>query len=144
MSFRKKRQKVCAKNDIFKVISVNARGLGDITKRNALFAYHRKNSDILILQETHSDPKLEGIWESQWGGKIIFNHGTTAARGIAVLMTKELRSKVSNIYKDSLGRIIIFDLNIQETIITIVALYAPNEDKPIFFEDLRKILTDRS
>ena len=53
-------------------------------KRRAIFDKHRKNADILVLQETHSESKFEKYWENEWGGKIIFLHGTSAARGIAI------------------------------------------------------------
>ena len=30
----------------------------------------------MLLQETHSDEKIENIWTSQWHGDVRFSHGT--------------------------------------------------------------------
>ena len=68
-----------------KLLSVNTRGLSNDTKRRALFDYHRFNADIMVIQETHSYPECENIWQNEWGGRIIYSHGTTASKGIAVL-----------------------------------------------------------
>ena len=56
------------------------RGAANEQKRRAIFDKYRKSTDILILQETHSTKEVESIWESEWGGKVIFNHGTGMAR----------------------------------------------------------------
>ena len=119
------------------------RGVANDKKRVALFDYHRKNADFLIFQETHSTTDNEAIWENQWGGKAIFAHGTSAARGIAVFMKREQYSKIKNITKCTQGRYIIFDLQQDDENLTIVALYAPNEDNPAFFKEIAKNLESR-
>ena len=118
------------------------RGAGDATKRRALFQYHRNNCDLLILQETHSCKEYENIWKAEWGGDIIFAHGTTQARGVAVLMVKGMRNSITNVYTDE-GRTIIFDIQQNEQKFTIVAVYAPNDDCPVYFENIRNILRNR-
>ena len=132
-----------AKNNKFKILSVNARGVANETKRRAFFDYHRINADILVVQETHCTESQESIWTSEWGGKAIFSHGTNKARGIAVFTTKEMFTKIKNIYKDEEGRQIIFDLHEEDQYVTIAAIYAPNEDKPEFFKKLRQHLRNR-
>ena len=97
----------------------------------------------MILQETHSTKEVEKIWESQWGGRILFSHGTSNAKGIAVLLTKELSNKVSQIYLDTEGRLIIFDIDDNDQIITMAAIYAPNEDTPNFFKQIGLKLKER-
>ena len=119
------------------------RGIGNDKKRRAIFDYHRVNSDFLILLETHSSPSCERIWENEWGGKAIYSHGTTNARGVAIFMSKKLFANISNIYIDSEGRLIIIDVQENDQIITLVAVYAPNEDKPEFFKCVAKVLRDR-
>ena len=51
---------------------------------------------------------------------------------------------VRNIEKDEEGRKIIFDLEQDDIIITIVAVYAPNQDTPIFFKKIKDTLAKRS
>ena len=113
-------------------------------KRRAIFDKHRCNADILILQETHSKPEFEKIWENEWGGKAIYSHGTSNSKGVAVFMSKDTFSKIKNVYRCLHGRIIIFDLEHDKDTLTIVALYAPNDDTPEFFGDVSKMLRDRS
>ena len=127
----------------YKIFSLNVRGIGNSQKRRAIFEKHRIHADILVLQETHSIEEEEKIWENEWGGKIIFSHGTSAARGVAALMSKSIYSKVRNIYSDSDGRIICFDL-CDEVVVSICAIYAPNEDKPEFFQNIELLMQERS
>ena len=100
------------------------------------------NSDILVIQETHSEPSIEKVWQNEWGGKVLYSHGSTAARGIAVFMSGAIYENLQNVYRDSEGRIIIFDLQL-EGLVTIAAIYAPNEDSPIFFREISKELRKR-
>ena len=127
-----------------KILSVNARGLSNKEKRKSVFEYNRKNAEILIVQETHSDPNCEQIWANEWGGKCIFSHGTTASKGVAMFCTKNIFNKISNVYIDNQGRIIIIDLVENDQVITIAAIYAPNKDSPTFFKELQALLIGRS
>ena len=119
------------------------RGIGDNTKRRALFQYHRANSDFLVLQETHSFKECERIWESEWGGKILFAHGESNARGVAVLISKEIFKLMSNVYIENDGRLIVFDYIENSQKITIAVVYAPNSDSPEFFGKVTDILRER-
>ena len=95
------------------------------------------------MQETHGSANVEQIWENEWGGKAIFSHGTSAARGIAIFVKKALYSSISNIFTDQEGRLIVFDIEVNEQKICLVAIYAPNEDKPMFFDNIEKLLEER-
>ena len=77
------------------------------------------------------------------GGKAIYAHGTSSARGIAMFCSKEVFVKISNICKSEDGRWIIVDLTEGSTTVTIVAVYAPNQDLPEFFKSIEKILCTR-
>ena len=112
-------------------------------KRRSIFDYHRVNADILVLIETHSIPENECIWINEWGGKILFSHGTTKSRGIAVLISKTMGDKIINIEKCSNGRYIIFDIIENGETVSIAAIYAPNEDSPVFFKQIRESLKKR-
>ena len=95
------------------------------------------------FKKTHSTPDIELIWEHEWGGKAIFSHGTSAARGIAMFMSKEIYVSISNVYTDEEGRMIVVDITQQDKIITIAGIYAPNIDNPSFYIDLSQKLKDR-
>ena len=85
----------------------------------------------------------EKVWQNEWGGKIIFSHGTTAARGVAVLVAKDFYQYITNITTDDEGRIIIFDIKQDDVNITVAAIYAPNCDNPNFFKTLSVLLAER-
>ena len=126
------------------MISINVRGIANDKKRRAVFDFHRKNADILIVQETHSNPKIESVWESEWGGRALYAHGETNARGIVAFVSKDIFARIDNITRDIEGRYLIFDLKEENVKITIVALYAPNIDSPGFFKEIVKILREKS
>ena len=127
-----------------KLISVNIRGLSNPKKRRAVFDYYRVNADVLILQETHSSPQIENIWENEWGGKAIYAHGTSQARGIAILLSRKCQFTTSNILRDINGRYVIVDITEDEQTVTLVVVYAPNEDNPQFFRKISQELESRS
>ena len=125
-----------------KVISLNVRGIGDVYKRRSIFNYYRQRGNIICLQETHSTTESEMLWRSEWGGDIIFSHGSSKARGVCVLMPKGMMNSVRNINIDNAGRAVKFELEIQEKIVTFCGIYAPNEDKPSFFMKIFEMVAE--
>ena len=78
------------------------------------------------------------------GGPAYFSHGTSAARGVALFAKKKYEKLIRNVQAGDDGRYLIFDLIDNELTITILALYAPNQDSPEFFTLLGEILKSRS
>ena len=128
----------------FKLLSINVRGLVNDKKRRAIFDKHRFNADLLILQETHSSPEIEGIWTNEWGGKSIFAHGSSSARGVSVFMSKSIAPLVSNVHIGEDGRLVILDLKQEDNVISVCAIYAPNQDTPTFFSNIGLLMKERS
>ena len=126
-----------------KLISINVRGLRDVVKRRAIFNYYRQRSDILFIQETHSCKTDEIVWESEWGGDIIYGHGETNARGVGIFLKKGMKDNVTNIHVNEDGRAIICDIKIDEYKLTLCNLYAPNKDTPSFFLNIQTELAER-
>ena len=120
------------------------RGIADNAKRRAIFENSRFNADLLILQETHSTIESEKVWRNEWGGDVIFSHGTSNARGIAIFIKKEISQQVQNIYRDTDGRLIIVDVVENDQKISVVAIYVPNEDSPGYFSKIEQELMKRS
>ena len=129
---------------LLKLLSVNTQGLNDVIKRRAIFNFYRPKAEIILLQETHSTIESEIIWKAEWQGEILFSHGTGKARGICVLLPKGLMQKVTNIVKDTAGRIVKFDYSTNDELITICGIYAPNTDTPSFYNEIQRILTQGS
>ena len=118
--------------------------MSNYEKRKAIFENYRKNADLLVMQETHSQKENEEIWRNQWGGHVIYTHGTPASRGLAIFISKTIEPNISNVYTDDEGRLIILDIQENGVNITLIAIYAPNEDKPTFYRKIRDKLSDRS
>ena len=119
------------------------RGIANPEKRRSIFDKHRQNADILILQETHSEKSSEHIWENEWGGNAIFSHGSSVARGVAIFTSKMIFRHLKNIYRDDEGRILVVDLHQDEHVVTLVVIYAPNQDNPSFFRTISNELKKR-
>ena len=59
-------------------------------KRDSFLEWlNNKLEDILVLQETHSTLDTESSWLRAWDGPIHFNHGTSTARGTAILIKRK-------------------------------------------------------
>lgn len=127
--------------------TLNVNGLGNPSKRRAIFESLRTaKNDICFLQETHSTKERERVWSTEWGGKILFAHGTSGSRGVAVLFSRSLSPTIRLIRRDSQGRFILVQLLIDGWPVTLVNIYAPTADQPDnqtkFLEDLENLLHD--
>ena len=90
---------------------------------------HDKNIDITFLQETHCVSSKAKIISSSWLGKMF--HGlseSSASRGVAILVHKNLRCNTLNYKQDKDGRILIVNTEIDNQIFSFVLLYAPNDE----------------
>ena len=106
---------------------LNVNGMGDKTKRVAVLTKLRKmGKGIFLLQETHSTKSEELKWKDEWGCKnIIFSHGTSNSKGVAILFSNDLEYKLLKMETDNEGRYIIVDILYNDRILTIANLYAP-------------------
>ena len=119
--------------------------MSEKTKRKALFDYYRQRADIVCFQEVHSQKEDEGLWRSEWGGRILFSHGTASSRGICICFKRGLYCNITNISTDFEGRVLCCEININpenEGTITLCVIYAPNKDTPVFFDALSQRLAD--
>jgi exonuclease III len=67
-----------------KILSLNVRGINDLKKRRSVFYWAKKQkADIVFLQETYNCKDTENRWRNEWGGKVLYCHGTKHSRGIA-------------------------------------------------------------
>ena len=121
----------------------NVRGMRDQQKRDKIYKYIReKNFDIALLQEVHSTHEDEGFWRSQWGGKAYFSHSTSQARGVAIMIAKNVKVKIDeskNITSED-GRLLKISMDHEGEKFSIINIYAPNTDEPTFFVKLGDIV----
>ena len=131
-------------NVTFSIFTINVRGLSNSQKRRIIFDRFRNQSDLLIMQETHSSEECHKLWENEWGGKAIMSHGDSKSRGVAIFIKRKTDISVKNIEIDTAGRYLICDVHENTSVVTIIALYGPNKDSPNFFDELGKKLQERS
>ena len=123
------------------IISLNVKGLQSDQKRRDIFNYLRnKKSSIIFLQETHSSEKDEKRWTAEWGHKCFFSHGNTNSAGVMILFQNNFEYSINNIIRDKSGRYIVMDITVEHYHLSIVNLYGPNSDSPLFFTNLKKHL----
>ena len=122
--------------------SVNFRGLfSDKVKRTDIFNKCRNLYDISILVDTHCTKEVEQKWLTEWGYKGFFSSHTSNSRGVAILFKNSFEYKIHDMIKDKDGHFLILDITLQEYRISLVAVYGPNIDNPMFFENLKNKIT---
>ena len=80
---------------IFKLLSLNARGIRSFDKRKTIVNWLCKSgADLCFLQETYSSKEVENIWRKQWKGDMFFSHGSSHSRGVLILVRDQLDFKL--------------------------------------------------
>ena len=91
-----------------KIISLTVRGIRDQTKRRSIFAYLKdQKANFYFLQETYSDANDELLWQSEWGGKTIFSHGTHDSKGVCILFDPAAKFNEEYNFSNKTRRIIL-------------------------------------
>ena len=125
-------------------VTLNVKGLGDKTKKLRLFRYLKRfHRGFVFLQDTHSSIICERGWIVEWGSEILFSHGTTSSRGVALLtQPQNYPFDIKVISCDPEGRFLFAELKIDNTIFILGKFYAPTADKimlqKIFLEVISK------
>ena len=112
-----------------------------------MFSYLKmQKATIYCLQETYSSPEDEKVWSAEWGGKIIYSHGTTHSRGACTLLNPNSPFKLSSIQVDPEGRFVIAKLTIEEKYFCIANTYGPNNchDQDDFLKALSQQLVSKT
>ena len=126
-----------------RILTCNVNGIRDNTKRKNIFQYLQKsNSNIVLLQETHSSPSTNNIWSKEWDGKIIWNSGTNFKCGVAILIKNNTNIKILQTNQDTQGRILSANIEYNNQKMQIINIYAPNKPnkKPTFFENVNQYI----
>ena len=138
-------------SDNVSVISFNVRGLRNTVKRRSVFRHIHSvyPNSIAMLQETHSRPEIETVWRAEWGGHIVFAHGTdTAQAGVAIVFPLGYPYRVNEVYSDNDGRMVCLEVGSESSRLLLLSVYAPatsDQKKKCDFLDLvRDILLAHS
>lgn len=113
-------------------ISYNIHGIYHPIKRKKIVSQlKRLNCSVAFLQEIHLNDKEHKKLKRDWAGQVFSsNCGEVIKRGVAILCHRALGFIVDKVFEDKKGHHIMVVGAIGETGITILNLYAPNEDDP--------------
>ena len=118
----------------FKLISLNVKGLGNSKKRLGIFRWLKKNkSDIIFVQESHGVKRIEKEWSREWGGEIVFCHGSSNSRGCMILVQKGFECEVMSTKTDYGGRFIITRVEIKGEMFVLINVSAKFRKRPTYF-----------
>ena len=124
-------------NDELVICSLNVRGLSNPLKRRETFRWLKmKKYGIFFLQEVHCTKEKESLWTSEWGFTAFFSSFSSASAGVCILFNNNFQFEIIRKFSDQEGRYIIIDMKIDNKILTLVNIYAPNNDNPTFFQNL--------
>lgn len=129
-------------------ISINARGLNTKEKRLKFYNWlHDSKIDIALIQETHFTQKNEFNYNCNWRGKSIHCFSdSTYSKGVSVLFKKDLDIDIINRHSSNDGRKILINVKIGETDLTLVNIYAPNNEshRIQFFKRMKTFINNNS
>ena len=114
-------------------------------KRRDLFQYIRtRKYNIACLQDVHIDRDMLSYIKSEWGYNLVLSakEGTTASRGILILINNNFSCDIGRTLVDPNGNFIIMELKMSDKTLTLASIYGPNDDKPQFYKALRKNIND--
>ncbi|XDV21840.1 hypothetical protein PO909_026860 [Leuciscus waleckii] len=119
-----------------RLITFNVRGLGHPIKRKRVLTFLKKEKvDIAFLQETHLSNEEHKKLKRDWVGQAYFSSFTSNKRGTAILIHKKLPFIFKEQYSDYDGRQILIRGMLYGQELTLLNVYAPNEDNPKFMMD---------
>jgi len=132
---------------IHNICSANCNGLGDKPKRIRIFKRLKRNyKGIMFLQETYTTSRIEGTWRRDIGKQYqpYFSHWKSNSRGVAIILPKCLVKCIVNIDRDTEGRILLIQLQLENKVYSLINVYGPtqgNVDEQIqFLETLDKVI----
>ena len=123
------------------VLSANCQGLRDKRKRFDVFNYFKKKkANIICLQDTHLTKQDEKLIRHEWNNDLIINGTKTNSRGTLILFDSQFEYKIINVHCDDEGNLINLDIKVSDMKVKLLNIYAPNQDRPTFFEKINDII----
>ena len=135
-------------NSPLHLLCLNTNGLRSSEKRSRLNEYIKfQKVDILYLQETHFTndifTKIRSEFD-QWD--MVHSCGTSASRGCSIFINKRLSYTTIDSHVDTLGRYILLNLLIDDTIYSLLNIYAYNDkiSRNLFFNSINELVENNA
>ena len=124
-------------NSDLNCVSWNVKGINSPVKRKKIITYLKKlSTNIAFIQETHLTDLEHMRLRRDWIGQVFFSSYTSNARGVAILINKNVSFKLISVEKDTQGRFLFLDCVLNTNRVTLVNIYGPNHDDPTFFNNI--------
>ena len=125
------------------ICTVNANGPQQPEKINKIVSWaNQQKCDITFIQETHFTKQMQDTLFKELGKNIFRSDGTSNSRGVAIWIKDRINFKIIDEHKDSDGRFILINIEINENIYTLVNIYAPNRsrERNSFFKTVKSYI----
>lgn len=123
------------------IVAWNVRGLGDASKRYAVFSEVRAfQPAIICLSETHLTSDRIQLLRRSWIGQAYHSTYSTHARGVSVLVHKNIPYTCHRVKVDSEGRYVCILCTIYSQLLILVAIYIPPPYSSTIFKEILTFL----
>ena len=128
-----------------KILSANCQGLRDKNKRPDVINYFNESkAGVICLQDTHLTVNDAKDLRQLCNCECILSGSSTNSRGVAIILKNNFEYEITQTEIDPEGNYICLDLNIPSFSIRLISIYAPNVDKPLFFENLNRLIEENN
>ncbi len=129
-----------------KLCSLNVNGLGNKCKREKIFSWIKQNNfSICFMQELHCTLENNGQWEKQWGNDLFLSGNSSNSTGIGIFLNLNCPYDVIEHNEIIQGRLQLLKINLlNNTTLTLINIYGPNNDDLHFFATVEKTITENS
>ena len=129
-----------------KLASLNVRGLANKNKREKILCWLKDQSiTITLLQETHSATQSNAKWEQEWGTNYAFFSGESSnSKGVAILVDNASNVNIMSYIEIIKGRLQAIEIKINDSCVTIINVYGPNQDETNIFNKLKEYVDNNN
>ena len=97
---------------------------------------------IYTVFNTHFVMENENLIRNEWGYNCYFNSFKSNARGVAILINNNFEIKINKQKKDGSGNFLALDIELDGSKITLITVYGPNIDNPIFYDVISETIDE--
>lgn len=118
-----------------KIETINVNGLGNPLKRSRVITkLKRDKMQVIFIQETHmSNEEHEKFKKLGYINSFYSSYKNSRRRGVITLISNTVNFELIEEYSDKYGRYVIVKGRIDNTVVTLVNVYAPPEEDKTFF-----------
>ena len=107
--------------------SLNVNGIHGREKRNRVVEWIKtQKCSIAFLQETRLEEHIENEIKNKTNFAVYCSNGISASRGVGIVINKSLNYEIMDKFTDEDGRMILINIQIENTVFSMVNIYAPN------------------